>query len=113
MKTYTGIFFEDVYAVARMIPYGRITTYGAIAAYLSTPKSARMVGWSLNAAKLRSDIPAHRVVNKRGLLTGKIHFESPTTMEELLSSEGVEIVNGQIVAMERYFWDPAIELKLS
>jgi methylated-DNA-protein-cysteine methyltransferase related protein len=112
MKKYTGKFFEDVYAIAMLVPQGRITTYGAIAACLSSPKSARMVGWALNAAKLRSDIPAHRVVNKRGLLTGKLHFESPNAMEMLLIAEGIEIVNGQIVDMQNYFWDPAVELKL-
>jgi methylated-DNA-protein-cysteine methyltransferase related protein len=112
MKTYSDNFFEDVYAVARLIPYGRITTYGAIATYLSTPKGARMVGWALNATKGNTEIPAHRVVNRTGLLTGKQHFESPNAMEMLLIAEGIEIVNGQIVDMQNYFWDPAVELKL-
>ncbi len=112
MTSYSGNFYQDVCAITQLIPFGRVTTYGAIAAYLSTPKSARMVGWALNASKGRIDVPAHRVVNRSGLLTGKQHFETPSAMEARLSLEGIEIVNGQIVDMERYFWDPSVELKL-
>ncbi len=105
-------FFENVVEVAMLVPKGRVTTYGAIAAYLSTPKSARMVGWALNAQKGNSKVPAHRVVNRTGLLTGKQHFTTPNEMELLLNSEGIETHLGQIVDMQRYFWDPSEELKL-
>jgi len=105
-------FFENVVEVAKLVPKGRVTTYGAIAAYLSTPKSARMVGWALNSQKGNSKVPAHRVVNRTGLLTGKQHFTTPNEMELLLNSEGIETQKGQIVDMQRYFWDPSEELKL-
>jgi methylated-DNA-protein-cysteine methyltransferase-like protein len=105
-------FFENVVEVAMLVPKGRVTTYGAIAAYLSTPKSARMVGWALNAQKGNSKVPAHRVVNRTGLLTGKQHFTTPNEMELLLNSEGIKTHQGQIVDMHRYFWDPSEELKL-
>lgn len=112
IKKLESTFFENVIEVAVLVPKGRVTTYGAIAAYLSTPKSARMVGWALNAQKGNSKVPAHRVVNRTGLLTGKQHFTTPNEMELLLNSEGIETHQGQIVDMQRYFWDPSVELKL-
>lgn len=103
-------FFERVYQVTRQIPYGKITTYGAIAKYLGTPKSARMVGWALNASKNDDTIPAHRVVNQKGLLTGKNHFKGTNLMEQLLESENVKIYNNQILNFNAIFWDPIKEL---
>ena len=102
-------FFEKVYQVARQIPYGKVTTYGAIGQYLGSVKSARMVGWALNKSGLKN-VPAHRVVNKQGLLTGKYHFDGVTLMEQLLENEGVVVKNNQIQEMEIYFWDPNKEL---
>jgi len=101
-------FFERVYAIARQIPYGRVTSYGAIAKCLGTARSARMVGWAMNASNNNDDVPAHRVVNRKGLLTGKHHFEGTNLMQQLLESEGVEIVDNQIVDLEKYFWEPKI-----
>ena len=103
-------FFEKVYEVARKIPYGRITSYGAIAQYLGTKKSARMVGWAMNASHRKEDIPAHRVVNRKGLLTGKHHFDGTNLMQQLLESEGVIIKDHQIINFEELFWNPADEL---
>ena len=103
-------FFESVYEVAREIPYGRVTTYGAIARYLGAARSARMVGWAMNGAVAREDIPAHRVVNRKGLLTGKHHFGGSMLMQQLLENEGIEIQNDQVVNFEKHFWDPAREL---
>lgn len=103
-------FFERVYQVTRQIPYGKITTYGAIAKYLGTPKSARMVGWALNASKNDDTIPAHRVVNQKGLLTGKNHFKGTNLMEQLLESENVKLYNNQILNFNSVFWDPIKEL---
>ena len=104
-------FFEKVYQVTRLIPEGRVTSYGAIARYLGAPGSARMVGWALNNAhQLESFIPAHRVVNRNGLLTGKHHFPGPDVMEQLLREEGVEVENDQVVDFQRLFWDPNLEL---
>ncbi len=103
-------FFERVYAVARLIPSGRVTSYGAIAEYLGSKGSARMVGWAMNKSHLREDIPAHRVVNRQGLLTGKHHFGGPNIMKDLLESEGVQIEQNQILDFEKIFWDPAREL---
>ena len=105
-------FFQDVYEVVKLIPFGRVTSYGAIANYLGTKGSARMVGWAMNAAHDLNDVPAHRVVNRNGLLTGKNHFEDPNKMEELLTAEGIEVKNDQIQAFSKHFWDPAIELEL-
>jgi methylated-DNA-protein-cysteine methyltransferase related protein len=106
-----GSFFELVYQVARQIPYGRVTTYGAIAACLGTKLSARMVGWAMNGAhKAGSDIPAHRVVNRVGMLTGKFHFGSPDRMQKLLEKEGVKVEEDKIVNFKKLFWDPAAEL---
>ncbi|MCF8231168.1 MAG: MGMT family protein [Bacteroidales bacterium] len=105
-------FFERVYEVVKQIPYGRATSYGAIARYLGTGKSARMVGWAMNASHNQLDnIPAHRVVNRNGMLTGKHHFGGPHVMQNLLESEGLTIVEDRIVDFEKYFWDPAKELE--
>ena len=101
-------FFQDVYEVVKLIPPGRVTSYGAIANYLGTKSSARMVGWALNGS-FGQDIPAHRVVNRKGVLTGKIYFGG-STMEDLLKSEGILITNNQIENFDKVFWDPAMEL---
>jgi methylated-DNA-protein-cysteine methyltransferase related protein len=107
----SGSFFEDVFAVVRLIPPGRVTSYGAIAGYLGTRGSARMVGWAMNAAHSSvNDIPAHRVVNRNGLLTGKNHFGSPAIMQQLLENEGVDVTNDQVVRFDELFWDPMKEL---
>ena len=104
-------FFEHVFAIVRLIPNGRVTSYGAIAAYLGTRGSARMVGWAMNAAHTQiTEIPAHRVVNRNGLLTGKHHFGSPAIMQQLLENEGITIIEDQVVGFEDLFWDPMIEL---
>ena len=102
-------FFEKVYEVARQIPYGRITSYGAIAKYLGAARSARMVGWAMNASHMQ-DVPAHRVVNRTGLLTGKHHFEGTNLMQQLLENEGVKVKNNQVQNFDKLFWDPAHEL---
>lgn len=99
-------FFERVYQIVKQIPYGKITTYGAIAKVLGSPQSARMVGWALNASHGNTDIPAHRVVNRSGLLTGKHHFHGKNLMQQLLENEGVIIVDNKIVDMQGYFWEP-------
>lgn len=104
-------FFQDVYDVVRQIPKGRVTSYGAIAAYLGTKLSARMVGWAMNGAhNVKPKVPAQRVVNRNGMLSGKAHFETPTKMEELLQKDGVAVKNDTVVDFEKRFWDPAIEL---
>ncbi len=100
-------FFERVYQIVKQIPYGKITTYGAIAKVLGSPQSARMVGWALNASHGNTDIPAHRVVNRSGLLTGKHHFQGKNLMQQLLENEGIIIVDNKIVDMQRYFWEPS------
>lgn len=101
-------FFSMVYAVVRLIPVGRVTSYGAIGKYLGAAKSARMVGWAMNAChKVDPPVPAHRVVNSKGLLTGKMHFGHANQMEDLLAAEGIQVVDNQIVAFETLFWDPA------
>ena len=106
-------FFEQVYDVARQIPRGRVTSYGAIAAYLGTKMSARMVGWALNGASdLEQPVPAHRVVNRNGMLSGKMHFSTPTRMEELLKKEKIKVANDTIIDFEKKFWDPAVEFSL-
>lgn len=107
----TGSFFEKVYAVVRKVPYGRITSYGAIASYLGTTGSARMVGWAMNGSHYcKEPVPAHRVVNRSGLLTGKHHFESSNSMEDLLKKEGIDVLNDKIVNFNQLFWDPCKEL---
>lgn len=103
-------FFELVYEVARQIPKGRVTSYGAIANCLGTKLSARMVGWAMNAAgKVKPKVPAHRVVNRLGILSGKHHFGG-STMEQLLKKEGIKVKNDKIVDFEKLFWDPTEEL---
>ena len=99
-------FFQQVYAVVKLIPRGRVTSYGAIAKYLSSPQSSRMVGWAMNASHGLENVPAHRVVNRKGLLTGKHHFEGTQLMQQLLESEGIKIQNNQIVNFEKYYWEP-------
>lgn len=103
-------FFESVYAVVRQIPKGRVTSYGAIANYLSVKQASRMVGWAMNASHDLLDVPAHRVVNRNGQLTGKHHFPGENLMEEMLQSEGHQIINDQIVNFKNVFWDPTQEL---
>jgi methylated-DNA-protein-cysteine methyltransferase-like protein len=104
-------FFSKVYEVTKRIPYGRITSYGAIARYLGSGRSARMVGWALNVSHSnREFIPAHRVVNRNGLLSGKFHFGNSMTMEQLLENEGIIIENDRIINFEEKFWDPGTEL---
>ncbi len=104
-------FFSKVYEVVKLIPQGRVTSYGAIAAYLGTTGSARMVGWAMNAAHHHSEyVPAHRVVNRNGLLTGKHHFDSPNAMKELLEAEGLIFKGDQIINFKEKFWDPVKEL---
>ena len=103
-------FFEKVYEVAKQIPYGRVTSYGAIAKYLGAARSARMVGWAMNGAFAMEDVPAHRVVNRVGVLTGKHHFGGTHIMQQLLENEGIKVIDNQIVDFQKYFWDPAKEL---
>jgi methylated-DNA-protein-cysteine methyltransferase-like protein len=103
-------YFDLVYQVVREIPKGRVTSYGAIAHYLGLKSGARMVGYAMNAAHALPDVPAHRVVNRQGLLTGKYHFATPTLMEELLLAEGVQVKNDQVQDFSTRFWNPEIEL---
>ncbi len=104
-------FFGLVYEVARLVPYGRITSYGAIARYLGTGRSARMVGWALNSSHSCSDfIPAHRVVNRNGMLTGKHHFGNSSTMQQLLENEGFTVEDDCVLDFREKFWDPSAEL---
>ena len=104
-------FFARVYEVTKLIPYGRITSYGAIARFLGSGRSARMVGWALNNSHNKTEfVPAHRVVNRNGLLTGKYHFGNSTTMEQLLQNEGIIIEDDQIINFREKFWDPNNEL---
>lgn len=109
MKPETSSFFDKVYEVANLIPYGRVTSYGAIAKYLGAAKSARMVGYAMNGSHGK-DVPAHRVVNRKGLLTGKHHFEGTNLMQQLLESEGIKVAENQIQNFEKVFWDPSKEL---
>lgn len=111
-KKNNSTFFADVYEVVKLIPKGRVTSYGAIAKYLGTAKSSRMVGYAMNAVHLLHDVPAHRVVNRNGLLTGKHHFATPTLMQELLEKEGIKIKEDQIINFEKCFWNPMEELTL-
>lgn len=107
-------FFEDVYEVVRLIPKGRVTSYGAIAFYLGTKLSARMVGWAMNAAgSVKPKVPAHRVVNRNGMLSGKHHFATETQMEELLAKEKIKVENDTIVDFKKIFWDPSKELAIN
>ncbi len=104
-------FFEDVYEVVRLIPRGRVTTYRAIAEYLGLKSAARMVGWAMNAAHSVEGVPAHRVVNRSGLLTGRHHFSSPDEMQRLLEAEGVKIEKDQVRNFKELVWEPSKELK--
>ena len=103
-------FFERVYAVVRQIPEGKVTSYGAIARYLASSGSARMVGWAMNASHHREDVPAHRVVNRLGLLTGKHHFGGQNIMQQLLENDGVTVKENQVQQLDLHFWDPTKEL---
>lgn len=103
-------FFDRVYQIVRQIPEGKVTSYGAIAKALGTARSARMVGWAMNASHTLEDVPAHRVVNRKGLLTGKIHFDGTNLMQQLLENEGIEVVDNQIVDFEKVFWTPEISI---
>ena len=104
-------FFEKSYQVARLIPFGRVTSYGAIAKYLGAAKSARMVGWAMNnSSNQKEEVPAHRVVNRKGLLTGKHHFEGTNLMQQLLENEGIVVIDNQIQDLEKVFWNPMDEL---
>jgi len=105
-------FFERVYEIAKLIPYGRVTSYGAIAKCLGAAKSARMVGWAMNAAHNNNDVPAHRVVNRNGLLTGKHHFDGTNLMQQLLESEGIDVIENQIINFDQFFWDTFKELHI-
>ena len=105
-------FFNDVYEVVKLIPSGRVTSYGAIAAYLGTKGSARMVGWAMNASHTLDNVPAHRVVNRSGLLTGRHHFQTPTIMQERLEAEGVVIEDDAVQNFEQVYWEPIKELHL-
>ena len=106
-------FFDDVYDVVRQIPKGRVTSYGAVAAFLGTKKSARMVGWAMNASfHVKPKVPAQRVVNRNGMLSGKAHFATPTLMQELLEKEGIKIKKDTVVNFDKKFWNPAKELSL-
>ncbi|MEM1259498.1 MAG: MGMT family protein [Bacteroidota bacterium] len=102
-------FFDKVYEVAKQIPYGKVTSYGAIAKYLGAARSARMVGWAMNSS-MGKDVPAHRVVNRVGILTGKHHFDGTSLMQQLLENEGIEVEDNQIIDFQKHFWDPAKEL---
>ena len=103
-------FFEKVYKVTRLIPHGRVTSYGAIATFLGAARSARMVGWAMNKSHNLEDVPAHRVVNRKGLLTGKHHFDGTNLMQQLLENEGIIVVESQIQDLEKVFWNPMDEL---
>ncbi len=106
-------FFEEVWAVVRLIPKGRVSSYGAIAKYLGAAKSSRMVGWAMNAAHgVKPKVPAQRVVNRNGLLTGKHHFGSPDIMQKLLEKDGVEVKEDRVIQFKERFWDPVVELEM-
>jgi len=109
MQQKTLNFFNKVYEVAKLIPYGKVTSYGAIANYLGAARSARMVGYAMNGS-VGKEVPAHRVVNRNGLLTGKHHFDGTNLMQQLLESEGIKVIDNQIQDFEKVFWDPAKEL---
>jgi methylated-DNA-protein-cysteine methyltransferase-like protein len=103
-------FFERVYAVVRQIPFGKVTSYGAIAKALGTARSARMVGWAMNASHNLEDVPAHRVVNRNGLLTGKLHFDGTNLMQQLLENEGIVVIDNQIKDFKTVFWMPEVQV---
>lgn len=106
----TKDFFQRVFEITRLIPEGRVTSYGSIAKALGTAKSSRMVGWAMNASHKEKDIPAHRVVNRNGLLTGKMHFSPPESMQQRLEKEGIKVVDDKIVDFQKVYWDPQTEL---
>ncbi len=109
----TTDFFNQVYQVVRLIPKGRVTSYGAIASYLGTPKSSRVVGYAMNAAhNQKPKVPAHRVLNRNGQLTGKHHFSNPFLMQELLEKENIVIENDCVINLDKHFWNPTKELEL-
>lgn len=105
-------FFNNVYEVVKLIPPGRVTSYGAIAQYLGTKSGARMVGWAMNAAHGMADVPAHRVVNRAGFLTGRHHFQTPSLMQERLEAEGIIVNNDKIIDFKKVYWEPIKELAL-
>lgn len=105
-------FFDRVYQVVELIPEGRVTNYGSIAKYLASARSSRMVGWAMNAAHGKPHIPAHRVVNRLGMLSGAAHFSTPTLMQELLEKENIQVKENQIIDFKKHFWDPAFELQI-
>jgi methylated-DNA-protein-cysteine methyltransferase-like protein len=109
-ETADNDFYSNVYDVVRLVPFGRATSYGAIAAYLGSKRGARLVGWAMNNAHLHPDVPAHRVVNRNGLLSGKQFFRGELTMQQLLEAEGLIVADDQIQNFQEYFWDPAKEL---
>lgn len=112
MSSSSNNFFSRVYEVVRLVPYGRVTSYGAIAKYLGAARSSRMVGWAMNNSHQETpEVPAHRVVNRNGILTGKHHFQGTNLMQQLLESEGVQVIDNQVVEFQKKFWDPALELK--
>ena len=103
-------FFKSVFEIVKLVPHGRVTSYGSIAKALGTPKSSRMVGWAMNASHSDKSVPAHRVVNRNGLLTGKMHFATPTEMQERLESEGIKVKNDQVQDFKNLFWDVQKEI---
>ena len=109
MKAETLNFFDKVYEVTKLIPYGKVTSYGAIATYLGAARSARMVGYAMNGSHSKN-VPAHRVVNRKGLLTGKHHFDGTNLMQQLLESEGIVVIENQIQNLDSVYWDPSKEL---
>lgn len=112
MKT-SSDFFENIFDVVCLVPYGRVTSYGAIASYLGTARSSRMVGWAMNKSHSRQHpVPAHRVVNRYGQLTGKHHFGNPYLMQQLLENEGIKVENDKVKDFEKHFWDPSLELRI-
>ena len=100
-------FFDRVYFVVRKIPFGKVTSYGAIAKHLGSPQSSRVVGWAMNNSHYKNDIPAHRVVNRNGMLTGKHHSSGTNLMKELLEYEGIKVVDNIVLDFEKFFWDPS------
>ena len=106
LKSNNDNFFERVYEIVRQIPEGKVTSYGAIAKALGAARSARMVGWAMNVSHNLEDVPAHRVVNRIGILSGKHHFEGTNLMQQLLENEGIQVVDNQIIDFEKHFWEP-------
>ncbi|WP_291110802.1 MGMT family protein [Flavobacterium sp. UBA6195] len=106
LKSNSDNFFERVYEIVRQIPEGKVTSYGAIAKAIGAARSARMVGWAMNASHNLEDVPAHRVVNRIGMLSGKHHFEGTNLMQQLLENEGIKVVENQIIDFEKHFWEP-------